>query len=129
MRQIKHWLNYTPDPSKQESNKQPSETIPSQTLSIQEILERHTRGQSSGVRHMQGTFSDSNEPLPNIKKLDLSETEELIDNLKNNQNAIEKELNQRQEKQMEEAIKAKIAEQEAKKTAKQLEIDTTPKKE
>ncbi|QCS37364.1 hypothetical protein [Tortoise microvirus 93] len=51
----------------------PSETVPDQTLSLQEILYRHSRGLP--IPSLSGTYSD--EDLPDLRTLDLSEIQEI----------------------------------------------------
>lgn len=87
--------NYDFNTIKKESSIKPSRTVPSQTLSIQTILERHTRGQGLGVAVKEGIYSNSDHPIPDVKSMDLAETEEMIDNLKNNSQKMIEEFESR----------------------------------
>jgi glutathionyl-hydroquinone reductase len=61
-----------------EKNNKPSLTIPDQTMSIRTILERHSRGLSiEGIKTPIWDGEDND--LPDWRKLDLAERQELAD--------------------------------------------------
>lgn len=73
---------FSPHPVDVEVSNKPSETVPDQTMSIQEILLRHTRGQRIPDT-MLGYYDDETDPMGldgvDFNSLDLSEKYELIE--------------------------------------------------
>nr|QJB20575.1 MAG: hypothetical protein [Microvirus sp.] len=95
---------------------QVSELIPDQSLSLQEILERFTRGESLPVQHDARFDPDGDEDLEKIQRMDLVDRQEYMDNLKKTQNDYEKQERKKAESAREEARK-KIEEEERQKLA------------
>ena len=73
---IKHSMNAHTFIKVYESNYQPSLTIPDQTMSIRTILERHSRGLPiDGIKTP--IYEGEENDLPDWRRLDLAEREEL----------------------------------------------------
>lgn len=85
----------------------PSETIPDQSRSVQELIERHQRGQA--IRGGQPVYYND-EDVPEIEKMDFAEKRSFYETLKTNEAEILKFLN---EQKKEAAAKAKADELEA----------------
>lgn len=88
---IKSQGTYIPPPG--EENNEPDMTVPDQTLSIKQILERHTRGQEVPV--LQPFYSNTenwNEYLPDITKLDRFERLELAQRIRDNATEMEQDM-------------------------------------
>lgn len=68
-------LNARYFPKDHEENFLPSATIPDQSLTIKQILERHTRGIPTTSSYH--PVYNGEEPFPDIHKLDISEVHEL----------------------------------------------------
>lgn len=77
---FKNYFNSTPD--KGEVNKEPSQTVPDQSLSIRTIMERYARGLP--IDNTKTPIYHGDDEIPDLRRLDLSEVQEL------------KEANQRQ---------------------------------
>lgn len=76
MKRIKTTMNSHEFQSQYEKNYSPSLTIPDQTLSIRQILERHSRGLPiEGWR--EPIWDGEDNDLPDIRTLDLAERQEL----------------------------------------------------
>ena len=76
MKRIKTTMNSHEFINKNEWNYKPSLTIPDQTMSIREILERHSRGLPiEGWR--EPIWDGEDNDLPDYRTLDLSERQEL----------------------------------------------------
>lgn len=88
----------------------PSETIPDQTMSIREILEKHSRGIPYDAKTSIWHDEDEDNFMPDIRTLDLSERQDYIENAK-------KELAE---------VKEKIAEKRKKKAIIEPEIINPP---
>ncbi|QCS36951.1 hypothetical protein [Tortoise microvirus 32] len=63
-------------PKNYEVNTQPSQTIPDQTMSVREIMDRYARGLPISAGKV--PIYDGDEDLPDFKKMDLSEQQELL---------------------------------------------------
>lgn len=71
---FKTHFNSLPDPGEVPTG--PSLTVPDQSMSIKEILQRYARGLSTEDRE-RVPFYDGEEFVPDIKKLDLADIQEL----------------------------------------------------
>ena len=79
---IKHSMNANTFAKNYEFNTQPSLTIPDQTMSIRTILERHSRGLPiDGIKTP--IYEGEENDLPDWRKLDLAERQELVHLYKN----------------------------------------------
>lgn len=92
-----------------ERNILPSLTVPDQTMSIQEILERHTRGLGIDQGKVPMYYGDD-EVLDqtDLKKLDLSELQELREANAEKLEAMREELIEKGKKKRYEAMRQKI---------------------
>lgn len=91
---FRHSYNYDHTKNKGELNTLPSETIPNQSMSIQEILSRWTRGlPMTGAKV---PVYNGDDLLPDLKKMDLVELDELKrsvkDGVKNAKDKLNAEL-------------------------------------
>lgn len=78
----KSWANAHEFKPKGETNKQPSLTVPDQTMSLRELLHRHTRGLP--LHHVERpTYYNENETI-DLKTLDLVDIQDLKDNIQEN---------------------------------------------
>lgn len=77
---------------KGEVNNGEDRTEPNQTLSLKDIITRHTRGQF--VPHFRGEFEDENDPLAkyDLQRMDKVERMELLEATKNEINSITNKL-------------------------------------
>lgn len=73
-KKVKNMLNFDHQQEKGEVNNMPSETVPDQSMSIQEILLRHSRGLA--INDARVPIFDEDNDLPDIRTLDLSERAE-----------------------------------------------------
>lgn len=64
------------DLAPKESNFPDSQTVPDQTMSLRELLDRHTRGMS--VPGLSDPIFDEDSPLPDIRTMDLAEIHDMI---------------------------------------------------
>lgn len=78
MKQIRTSLNYNYLDNQRKIFTQPSQTIPDQTMSIREILERHSRGLDLGGQK-ESIFEEDGEPTSGINPriLDLVDFQEM----------------------------------------------------
>lgn len=58
---MKFRRNFTQLESKPEINGKPSKTIPDMTLSMRQLLDNHTRGVASAVKHYDGQYFEDQE--------------------------------------------------------------------
>lgn len=77
---VKHSLNAKDFPVKGKVCKTPSMTVPDQTMSIRTILERYSRGLPIGGRT--DDYYDEEDTMPDYRTLDLSEIQELREEVK-----------------------------------------------
>lgn len=79
MKRIRNSLNYTAADQQREFNSLPSLTVPDQSLSVQQLMARNAQGLStfSGQVPMYALNDDEFDELPDVKRLDLTELEEL----------------------------------------------------
>lgn len=112
MTPFKTFLNFPHFGPNPELNTQKSETVPDMTMSLSELLQRHTRGQE--IPTFEGSYND--DYIPDIDRLDLTEIEEMAEYHKIRvQDAIEyaekestetkKQLTEKKQKEDEEAAK------------------------
>lgn len=84
--QVKNWLNYHTFPHVHELNTYPSLTVPDMSLSVTEILDRHSRG--LGIEGMRVDIYEYDEEgneimqLPDLNQLDFAERVELLDEVR-----------------------------------------------
>lgn len=91
---VKNYLNREKFPSKEKVFTMPSETIPDQTLSMRELLDRHSRGLPIDVKTpIWEESADIDDIMPDPRTLDLSERQEFAKNAKEELEGIKKKLN------------------------------------
>lgn len=91
-----------------EKNKLPSMTVPDQTMSIKEILDRHTRGLPIAGQKI--AFYDPEDDMPDLSKMDLAERQEHMEAAAEEIKAIQ----EREETRKKEAAEKKAAKKEFK---------------
>jgi hypothetical protein len=89
---IKHSMNANTFAKNYQFNTSPSMTIPDQTMSIRTILERHSRGLPiDGVKS--SIYDGEENDLPDWRRLDLAERQELAHLYKNEIQDIKQKYN------------------------------------
>lgn len=87
MKQVANPQNYDFAFHPGELNYLPSQTIPDQSLTVKEVIERYTRGipfeQGKTPLYMDEEDSEEMDLMPDLKKLDLAEIEELREAVRN----------------------------------------------
>lgn len=76
---VRSSLQYQEDPpthGRYEKNRLPSEAIPDQSLSVRELLRRHTRGTLQDIAHNDIFY---NEDMPDMRGLDIVERRQMVD--------------------------------------------------
>lgn len=78
--------DYTPDPSQDEANDAPSETLPNESLSLRELLVRYAKGIPMDAKTMRNPIYDpepslDGEDMEKMKHADLYEKEEYMNSL------------------------------------------------
>lgn len=112
-------------PGKYEVNELPSETIPDQTMTIREIYQRYANGQPLSLSQRELSYEGTNPSLPlDWDKMDISERYEFAAQhkikLTDLQRRINEEKEEKEAKDLEDAIRTKIlSEMEAQKTDKE----------
>lgn len=112
MTPFKTFLNFPHFGPNPELNTQKSETVPDMTMSLSELLQRHTRGQE--IPTFEGTYND--DYIPDIDRLDLTEIQEMsefhqmtlneaIENAAKESTETKKQLTEKKQKEDEEAAK------------------------
>jgi hypothetical protein len=112
MTPFKTFLNFPHFGPNPELNTLKSETVPDMTMTLAELLQRHTRGQE--IPTFEGTYND--EYIPDIERLDLTEiqaiaenhknyVDEAIDNAAKESTETKKQLTEKKQKEDEEAAK------------------------
>lgn len=95
-------------------------TVPNQSMSLQEILQRFTRGEPLPIGN-EVSFHESDDDLEKVKTMDLVDRETYVDHLKQTQKDFEKQERRRSEKIQRDAVeKAKKELQEEQKQAANL---------
>lgn len=84
-------------------------TVPNQSMSLQEILERFTRGEPLPIGQ-QIEYHESDDDLEKLKTMDLVDREEFIDKLKKTQKDFEQQERKKAEKQQRQAVEKAKAE-------------------
>lgn len=83
-------LDYNHESQQYEENHQPSLTIPDQTMSIREIIDKYANG---GVietfNPYYGEEEDFNELLPDFRKMDLADRQQLAEEFYNELNTLQ----------------------------------------
>lgn len=103
-RRVRNWLNYQYELIIHEVNTLPSLTVPDQTLSVKDILERHTRGLpftnfSTPVYNLD---DEGNELMPvDWQRLDISERVERLEQAKAYTERLRKRMDDESKKQKE----------------------------
>lgn len=98
-----------PTPAKGQSDFGPKQVVPNQALSLQEILERFTRGEAVSVGKPYSYDEDVDVDLEKVKNLDLVDREEYIESLKKTQTTFERQEKAR-EKKKRDKLEAELAE-------------------
>lgn len=112
-----------------EENSQPSLTIPDQTLSVTEILARHTRGQdiSQFIRAIQ---HGEDQDLPDLARMDISERYDYIEATRLEIKRLQQQAaNEIREKRQKKADEYRKEQEKLQKLSKQVKEDTDPVKE
>lgn len=90
-----------PHPSMGEINRLPSATVPDQTMTIPELLERHSRGLN--ISHGKvPVFDESEEFFPDPSKMDLADREAYAEQLRDELEDINQKVAAQRKKQLEE---------------------------
>lgn len=75
---ITTWLNHQETGPQEEINNLPSQTQPDMTMSLEQLLVRHTRGQE--VPTFEAIYMGDEEYFPNPKALDLTDIQQMKEN-------------------------------------------------
>lgn len=75
--------------------------VPNQSLSLQEILERFTRGEPLEIGRIGAVYDDGAEDLEKMAHADLVDKQEFVDKLKQTNKLWEKQEKRRQDKEKE----------------------------
>jgi hypothetical protein len=109
---IKNYLNRDSFPKNYQTFTQPSETIPDQTLSIRQILDRHSRGIPMDVKTpIWDENPDIDDILPNPQQMDLSERQEYAIQAKAELEAIKTMINTKKPKKTQNEAKNEQSEE------------------
>jgi hypothetical protein len=98
MIQIKNYLNRDSFPKNYKAFTMPSETIPDQSLTMRQILDRYARGLPLDVKTPIWEEDDEFNPLPDIRTLDLSEKQEMLQSAKDELQAIKNKMAEKRKK-------------------------------
>lgn len=82
--------NYTPEAGY--INASPSLTVPDQSLTLRELLTNYTRGQELPYGKQQPAFFDEDIDVPDLKRLDLVEIQELAEGNAHKASKLQKSL-------------------------------------
>lgn len=99
-------------------------TVPNRSLSLQEILERFTRGEPLEVSLGEGTYHESDTDLEKMAHKDLVDREEYTERLRQTQKNYEKQERAKAKKRKEELDK--LAWEEAVEAAKKAQASPAP---
>lgn len=99
------------------------QVVPNQSMSLQEILERFTRGEALAIGRGTPEYHESEDDLEKLKNSDLVDRQEYLDKLKATQGNYAK-----QEKRKEAARLKKLEEEERAKIAAKLAAEKDPPK-
>lgn len=77
-------------PDSYEVNNEPSNTVPDMTMSIAEIMERHTRG--IPINKKIEVYNGDEEVVPDLSKMDLADRQEFIERTKEEIEATKKKF-------------------------------------
>lgn len=100
----------SPKPAKGQGEFPPSITTPDQSMSLEEILERFTRGEPVAIGR-DAKYHDSDDDLEKIQTMDLVDREEYVERLKHTQETFKKQDKARkaaEEKRLENEAIARI---------------------
>lgn len=112
-----------------EENSQPSLTIPDQTLSVTEILARHTRGQDIS-QFIRGIQHSEDQDLPDLARMDISERYDYIEATRLEIKRLQQQAaNEIRDKRQKKAYEYRKEQEELQKLSKQVKEDTNPVKE
>ena len=92
MLQIKNYLNRDSFPKKYKEFTMPSETVPDQSLTMRQILDRYARGLPLDVKTPIWEEDDELNPLPDVRTLDLTEKQDMLQSAKDELNAIKQKM-------------------------------------
>ncbi|AXH77831.1 MAG: hypothetical protein [Microviridae sp.] len=98
MIQVKNYLNRDTFPKKYKAFTMPSETVPDQSLTIRQILDRYARGLPLDVKTPIWEEDDELNPLPDVRTLDLTEKQEMLQNAKDELQAIKVKMAEKRKK-------------------------------
>lgn len=101
MRKIRSSLMYQDLPPKigrYESNFSPSEAVPDQSLTVRELLRRHSAGTLQDIAHADVFYNDD---MPDLRGLDIIEKRQMLEDVKSNKNDIINEEQKRAKKKRE----------------------------
>lgn len=98
---ITTWMNYKETEPEFISIDPKSETIPDMTLSLQDLLDRHTQGRE--IPEFHGSYDDENldEYFPDLRRLDLVEIQEMQQQVYDHVTETQKKLYELHKKQNE----------------------------
>lgn len=74
----------------------PSLTVPDQSLSLRELLVNYTRGNDLPNSNKQQAFFDENEFIPDLKRMDLVDIQELMEENAQNASQLQQTIKQLQ---------------------------------
>lgn len=77
MKKVKNWLNFSQFDKDLEENSQPSITLPDQSMTIKQMLERHSKGLPIALYGGEAIYGGEEDELPDLRKMDLSEIQDL----------------------------------------------------
>jgi len=93
-----------PNPCLGQKDFGPVLVVPNQAMSLEEILERFTRGEPVAVGR-ETSYHESDDDLEKVSKMDLVERDEYIDKLKQTQKDYEKQEKRKVAKEREKLLK------------------------
>jgi len=80
-----------------ESNLLPSETVPEQSLTVRELLVRHSRGTLQDIKYSEPFYS---EDMPDMRGLDIVERHQMLEDNKQLKKELEDKLKKAQTKKV-----------------------------
>lgn len=117
--QFKAHYNFREVKSKGEKFTLPSKTVPDETLTVRQMLERHTRGLPVHASQKQAVYHGDVD-LPDMERLELEDKQEILENAQQNITDIKDRLNKK-------AAKQKAAKEAAAKKALENQKPAEPK--
>lgn len=89
---VKHYLNREEFPKNYKVITMPSETIPDQSLTMRQILDRYAKGLPLDAKTPEWHDDDEFNPLPDVRTLDLTEKQELLQSAKDELQTIKTKI-------------------------------------